>query len=72
MVKIMKRKSTGAYVVVESRDSTLTYSADLPTLAAAREQASRQRSNAMKRAENQILADICGTSAKAARSDMGL
>lgn len=28
--------------------------------------------NANKRAENQILRDLCGTSARAAREDMGL
>jgi len=28
--------------------------------------------NAQKRAENQILRDLCGTSARAARADMGL
>jgi len=32
----------------------------------------RRRRNANNRAKNQILRDICGTSARAAREDMGM
>jgi len=33
---------------------------------------SRRKRNANNRAKNQILRDICGTSARAAREDMGM
>ncbi len=32
----------------------------------------RRRRNAYKRLQNEVLRDVCGTSAKAARADMGM
>jgi hypothetical protein len=37
-----------------------------------KQEQSRRRRNAFRREQNEILRDMCGTSARAAREDMGL
>lgn len=41
-------------------------------LKSAKAELSRRRRNALRRAENEMLRELCGTSARAAREDMGL
>ena len=72
MIKIMRRKSNQKFVVAELKDNNWIISQDYDTKEEAFKRLKTLKRNAHKREENQILKDICGTSARSARLDMGL
>jgi hypothetical protein len=72
MFKILRRKSTQKFVVAELKDYKWVISQDFDTKEEALKRLKQLKRNAHKREENQILKDICGTSARSARIDMGL
>ena len=67
-MKIFTHKQTGFKRIVGNYGS----SGGFPTLAEAMNDYKRIKRNAIKRERNEILSDIAGTSARAARLDMGL
>lgn len=71
MIKILRRKSNQKFVVAELKDNKWIISEDYEKVEALKRLKQLKR-NAYKREENQILRDMCGTSARSARLDMGL
>lgn len=72
MFKIGKSKKTGEYLILELRNSKWDrYNCgwDEQSFKAVLKRLKRNR---FKREQNEILSDLCGTSARAAREDMGL
>jgi len=72
MIKILRRKSNQKFVVAELKNEKWIISQDYETKEEALKRLKQLKINAHKREENQILRDICGTSARMARIDMGL
>jgi hypothetical protein len=72
MFKILRRKSTQKFVVAELKNGKWIISQDYETKEEAIQRMKELKRNAYKREENQILKDICGTSARSARLDIGL
>lgn len=72
MIKLLRRKSTQKFVIAELRNNKWEISQDYDTKEEALKRIKQLKRNAHKREENQILRDMCGTSARVARLDMGL
>jgi hypothetical protein len=72
MIKLLRRKSNQKFVVAELKQGKWIMSADYETKEEAIKRMKELKRNAYKREENQILKDLCGTSARLARLDMGL
>jgi len=67
-MKLLQHKQTGMYRIVGNYGS----SGSFWTKKEALEDYKRVKRNAIKRERNQILSELCGTSARAARADMGM
>mgnify|MGYP001359603492 CR=1 FL=1 len=71
MVKLLRNTKTHLFRVMSIKEGIVTYS-EYSDYHIANELCKKLKRNEKKREENQILQDLCGTSARQARIDMGL
>ena len=67
-MKLLQHKQTGMYRIVGNYGSSGSFWNKQEAL----KDYARVKTNAIKRERNQILSDMTGTSARAARADMGM
>jgi hypothetical protein len=72
MIKAYKHKINGSYTVIDWRQGKVYARQDNLTLQKAKQLKKQWQNNEYRRAQNEVLRDLCGTSARAARLDMGL
>lgn len=71
MIRLYRHKTNGTYLLIENREGK-QFEYTFTNEAEAKRAMARLKRNAFKRGQNQCLRDITGTSASAARLDMGL
>jgi hypothetical protein len=72
MVKLMRSKKTGNLHLIEIEQGKIRQNKIVSDISEAKTLKKKWAKNQYKRLENQMLRDICGTSARQARIDMGL